>query len=236
MFTKFSVIVMALFVVSSAYGQVEREQFKPVKKGKQMDLITEGSTLRLSQEGSVQEYIPPSNMFIAVLGGGFQPTALSVEAHGNTINYDFNHLLPLASIQFTHLPWHKNGQWGWSGSLGYSYSQYQDATTTALHILPLELNAVYRMELSDTQKVVPYLMVGPQAWTFFQRGIDQDTTSQTSLSGSATAGVAFSLNRFHITTGRNDTEIVLQYQRTFGSSTSSNFDGNTIQLGGTLAL
>jgi len=230
-------LFVALLMTATAANAEPRTQFKALSKGKQMDLLQEGNTLSLNQEASVQEYNPPSKMFATILAGGIQPTALSVTSSGHTMNYNFDHLLPVATFQFNHYIWEKYGKWGWGASLGYSYSQYQDTATTALHIIPIDLSLAYRMELKDSQKVIPYLMAGPSVWTFFQRGPDAYNTSQSALFGEATAGVAFNLNRLHILTSRNDTEIVLQYQRTIGPSGGSmDFNGDSIQIGGTIAL
>jgi hypothetical protein len=231
------IILIAVCLVGlpiASFAQVPRWQFREVSKGKKMDLLQEGNTLSLNQESTVQTVNPPSDMFLTFLAGGLQPTSLMMQSSGRTVSYNFDHLMPTASIQFSHMPWRKNGQWGWAASLGYSFSQYQDTNQTALHV---SLDFAYRMELKGTQKVIPYFMVGPQFWTVFQRGIDQYNTSQNALFGVATAGLAFNLNRMHWIHSRNDTELVLQYQRTIGpQNNGADFNGDTIQIGGTLAL
>jgi len=230
------VLLMALTISATAHAQV-RTDFKNVSKGKQMDLLQEGNTLTLNHEDSVQEFNPPSKMFATFMAGGIQPTALSVFSSDHTMNYNFDHLLPVMTAQFSHYIWEKYGKLGWAASIGYSYSQYQDTVATALHIIPINLNIAYRMELKDTQKIIPYFMAGPALWTFFQRGPDAYNTSESSLFGAATAGIAFNLNRLHILKSRNDMELVLQYQRTMGPSVAGmDFNGDSVQIGGTIAL
>lgn len=230
------VLLMALTISISAQAQI-RTDFKDVSKGKQMDLLQEGNTLTLNQEGTVQEFNPPSKMFATFMGGVFQPTSLTVNSSGHTMNYNFDNQLPVMTAQVNHYIFDKYGKWGWAASIGYSYSQYQDTVTTALHIVPITANIAYRMELKDTQKIIPYFMAGPSLWTFFQRGPDAYNTSESSLFGAGTAGLSFNLNRLHILKSRNDTEIVLQYQRTIGPSVAGmDFNGNSFQIGGTIAL
>jgi len=229
--------LIALLVASMAHAQ-SRTEFKDVSKGKQMDLLQEGNTLRLPQENSIQAPVQTSRNFTTLLFGGVQPSSLSASSNGHTMNYNFDHYLPLATFQFNHFIWQSFGKWGWSGSIGYSYSQYQDTATTALHLVPINLSAVYRMDLKDTQKIIPYLMAGPSLWTYFQRGPDAYNTSQSTVLGAGTAGVAFNLNRFHLLNSENgDTELTLQYQRAIGPSGGAmDFNGNTIQIGGSISL
>ena len=230
-------LCMVLMGAVASAASPEREKFV-VPQGDPADLLKETNSLKLEKESTIQQVNPPSKSFITVLGGVTAGTNLNVSSYGHIVNYNFSQQLPLATFEYTHYFFEKGGKWGVNASAGYSYSAYYNTSTpTALHVVPLEAAVVYRGEWSSTQKVMPYLMAGPGSWIYFQRGLDEYNTSQAITMATATAGLAVNLNRLGWLNSRNDTEIIFQFQRNFSSNDpDNNINGNTIQIGGSLAL
>lgn len=236
-----SLLFLSILAVSSTgLSQVSRDKFN-IQEGKNINLLQETKALNLQSEESVQVAPARSTLLVTLLGGLSQPHHLVAESHGNTVDYSFGQPLPLVTAQFGHYPTFatgKAGRLGWSASLGYGYGGYNTTyVKTALHVVPAHLSLTYRGDWTSNQKIIPYVMAGPAAWTYFQRGLDQYNTSQSFLLGSGAAGLALDLNRMGLVKSRNTAEIVLQYQRNVGSvSDKVDLNGNTYELGTTLVL
>jgi hypothetical protein len=226
-----------LSIIPAAHADLLAPTFN-IPLGKKTDLIYETKSLKLQKEDTVQKTNPQSNFFLGMLGGTVQPSLLSVESYGHVMNYEFAKPLPVITAQVSHYPFTWHGRWGWSASASYAYGEYDTGSVkTSLHMMPAQVNAAYRAEYKSTQKLIPYLMVGPTVWNYFQRGTDEFNTSGTVFSGGATAGLSLNLNRLGWVSGRNDTEVLLQYQRQFtNKGTVADLSGNTFEIGGTLAL
>lgn len=198
--------------------------------GEQADIVRETSELKLQEELSVQQKKTEANFQINLLAGFAKLKPMSFEAHGNTINYAFNNNIAMLNYQFNHYLFNNFGRLGWLASVGYSYSQHEQAlTSTVLHILPLNVGISYRGQYTSTQAVMPYLNLTYENWIYFQRGLEEYNTSISYSYGAAALGVAFSLNKIGILNSRNEAEMNLQYKRL-------NNDNYVVQLGGALAL
>lgn len=234
--TFFAIFLFSIQVLASS--EVEIKKFDiPITAP--ANLMQE-STLKLDTELTIQEIAPRSDLTFGILGGTMRPQRVSIESHGRTVNYDFNKrdALPFLAAQFTYLPlMQKWGKLGITGSLGYTYGEYYQNTVTSLHVLPIELSAIYRMDLKYSQVVVPFISYGRQSIAFFQRGIDQYNTSENFDAWVGTAGLAFNLSRLKIFNSRNEMEIIFQYKRSYATATAKvDINSQTYQVGGAFSL
>lgn len=237
-------LVLVLCLVSSLVQAapsttVQKKNFDIPKLGT-TDLMEETTSLKLNTEASVQTQAVRSDLYFNLIGGIMRPKSLAM-TNGDIHNtYDFSQFsaLPLVTAQFGYYPWaFRWGKLGAHFSAGYSYSEYKQTYATALHMFPVEAAVAYRGEFSSTQKIVPFVSVGPQGYVVFQRGLEQLNNSQFYKAVAASAGVTVNLSRLGLYHSRTEAEMVLQYKRSFAeSSLSSDFNTNTYQLGGALSL
>lgn len=223
---------ISIFIFITLFTMITFAETKDfnIPLGHQADIIKETSELKLEDETSVQEKAKASSFYINIFAGYAKPNPMVFESHGNIVNYNFDNNIALFTYQFNHYLFDKWGRWGWLGSAGYSYSQYNNqAQATVLHILPLDVGLSYRGEWKSTQAVVPYLNLTYSNWIYFQRGVDEYNTSVSYSYGAAAAGLAFNLNKIGILSSRNEAELSLQYKRLTNNS-------YVVQVGGTLAL
>jgi hypothetical protein len=225
--SNFLLLTLTSLLMTSYSVAAEKTKFD-INQGIKIDLAKDSSTLRLNQEEAVQKEVNNSPFTFMVLAGTIKLEDTSMVGRLNSVNYQFKNPYPYLSAQFQYLPWNILGHTGFAAGLGYSYSEHKtEVSTTALHLIPIQLELVKRFDLTSSQSFIPFFALGYEGLSYFQRGTESYNNSKINYHNSIKAGLAINLNRLHWVQSRNDAEIIFQYQKS---------SSETLQVGGSLSL
>jgi hypothetical protein len=228
-------VVLAFFALimvgQNAQAQSWNRGSLKTPKAPPTDLMNETQALKVSNETSIQKQLPAPNLFVGASFGETSLASFSVPGANNVTHYNMDHFVPTLGLSLQDFPRRWGGRWGWVSSLAYTYAEFSGAHPIAIHLIPVNVGAAYRYKLSEHQLFIPYGQLGPAAWLYFQRGLDQDNTSAVSYSMLGTVGVSVNLNELNLFDGRNYIEANLQYSRSFLGMSETNFVGDIVSAG-----
>lgn len=224
-------------VISISLQAFAVKSFEDSKKQKKslpsLDLISEATQKQLNSEASVQIDKKTSEMSFSVSFGQLNPHQLEIEVRDTVKSYHFSNPIYQVVADFSAFPLYAKGKWGGTISLGYASTQELEGDATRLHMMPIQMALGYKMELSQNQKISPFILLGHGEMIYFQRGADQFNTSERSGYQFASLGLNLNLNEIGwVSNSRNQMDIFLKADRILtAESVQRDFRGTNYSLG-----